>query len=260
MVSFAAVVKDLLDLIAPPKCAGCGELSREIFCPACLPLVDLIDGPYCRHCGNPLPPSAHQWPVCGECRQRDRLHLDGARSAGFHEGPLRRAIIAFKFQGMRELGGPLSEMLARRLLNEYARPHRLPFHELTSIVPVPLHPARRRWRGFDQARVLSRGLAKETGIALWEDVLVRVRNTAPQVDLTPAQREENIKGAFEARKAWKLKDATLLLVDDVYTTGATLWEAARTLKRAGAGQVYGLTVTRATPDWYAPSFPTIKGR
>lgn len=253
-MSFAAVVKELLDLLAPPKCAGCGELCRGMLCPDCLPRVDLIEGPYCRHCGQPLPPSAHQWPVCGECRLRDALHLDGARSVAFHAGPLRNAVVAFKFQGMRELCQPLSEMLARRVLNEYARPHRLPFHELTAVVPVPLHPARRRWRGFDQARALSRPLARQAELALWGDVLLRVRNTAPQVSLTPAQRRDNVYGAFEARKPWKLKDATLLLVDDVYTTGATLWEAARALKLAGAGRVYGLTITRAAPDWYAPGF------
>lgn len=257
-VDLRHVARELLDLVVPPRCGGCGEISREVFCPTCAPEIELIDGPYCPACGHPHPPTAHGWPPCVDCRGRRRPALDGARSVGFHVGPLREAVIEFKFHNRRELTGALGAMLARRFDNEYARPHRLPFDEVDAIVPVVLHPARRKWRGYDQATLLARELAAAARKPLWEDVLVRVRDTKPQVELSATQRAENIRGAFEARKVWRLKGAALLLIDDVYTTGATLLEAARVLKRAGVGAAYGLTLTRTAPEWHPKSFPTLQ--
>lgn len=245
---------EFLDLIAPPRCAGCEEFCKEPLCPSCVAKIEYVDGPYCRRCGAPYPKSAHGWPLCVECSERKRPALDGARSVGFHVGPLREMVLAFKFNNRRALAEPMGEMLARRFANEYARPHKLPFDDIDAIVPVVLHPARRSWRGFDQARLLCRELGRRSGKPVWEDVLVRVKNTAPQVELTGPQRAENMRGAFEARKPWRIKGMSLLIVDDVYTTGSTLYEAAKVLKRAGAASVYGLTVTRAAPEWHPGSF------
>lgn len=253
------IARELLDLVAPPRCAGCGEFSREVFCEKCQPEIELIDGPCCPRCGHPHPPSAHGWPVCQECRQARAPRLDGARSVGFHVGPLRQAVIEFKFNNRRDLAEPLGAMLARRFDNEFARPHKLPFDDIDAIVPVVLHPARKKWRGFDQAALLSQELSKACEKPVWEDVLERVKDTEPQIELTPAQREDNMRGAFEARKTWKLGDMSLLLIDDVYTTGVTLREAAKALKEGGVESVYGLTLTRAAPDWHPKSFATIEG-
>jgi ComF family protein len=174
-----------------------------------------------------------------------------------HTGPLRQAIIHYKYSNRRDLAPTLAAELARRLDNEYARPKRLPLDEVVAIVPVVLHPLRRAWRGFDQAQALARSLSELTGKPLWDDTLARVKDTTPQVSLSPGQRAENMRGAFEARKGWKLAGATLLLVDDVYTTGATLRAAARALKDAGAARVFGLTITRAAPQWHPDSFASL---
>ena len=249
------VFEEILDLFVPPRCAGCEELSRETFCGGCEPKIEHIDGPYCPQCGDPYPPSAGAWPLCSACR--DKGKLDGARSAAFHTGPFREAIIRFKFSDHRQLARPLAAILAKRLANELARPHSLPFGEVDAIVPVVLHPRRRKWRGFDQAELLARELGRISGADVWPDVIERVKDTAPQIQLTPAERAQNMSGAFEARKTWKLGDATLLLIDDVHTTGVTLHEAARALKRAGANRAYALTLARAVPDWHPASFVTV---
>jgi ComF family protein len=244
------VIREALGILLPPRCAGCGIICREPFCPTCLPQVEALEGPYCPRCGHPHPPAAGGWLLCPDCKPHPRPALDGARSVFFHHGPARRAVVGYKFEGYHELAGPLAGYLARRFLNERARPHHLPLEEVAAVVPVVLHPARRAWRGFDQAGLLSAELARAVDKPLWPDVLARVRNTPPQLRLSPAQREDNIRGAFEARKPWKLKGASVLIVDDVYTTGATLREAARALKRGGAAAVYALTLTRATPSWH----------
>ena len=120
-----------------------------------------------------------------------------------------------------------------------------------------LHPVRKRWRGYDQAVLLSTELARGVGKPVWGDVLARVKNTAPQIDLTPSLRAENVRGAFEPRKTWKLAGTSLLIVDDVYTTGATLQEAAKALKSGGVKTVYALTITRHAPDWHPRAMPTL---
>jgi ComF family protein len=159
-------------------------------------------------------------------------------------------VIEYKFEGRRGLCEPLGEMLVRRFRNEYARPHRLPFDEVAAVVPVSLHPARRKWRGFDQADLLAQEVARGCEKPLWEDVLERVKNTHPLVDMGPRERAEEMHEAFAAHKPWKLAGASLLLVDDVYTTGATMMAAARALRQGGAKRVYGLTIARALPEWY----------
>jgi ComF family protein len=251
------IAREVLGIFLPPHCAGCGAICRDVFCPTCLPELDALDGPYCPRCGHPHPPAAGGWPPCADCRPHPRPALDGARSVLFHLGPARQAVIGYKFEGCHELAAPLAGYLARRFLSELARPHHLPFDDVAAIIPVVLHPTRRAWRGFDQAGLLSAELARAVDKPLWPDVLARVRNTAPQLRLSPAEREANIHGAFEARKPWKLKGAAVLIVDDVYTTGATLREAARALKRGGAAAVYALTVTRAAPSWHPRAFTSV---
>jgi ComF family protein len=120
---------------------------------------------------------------------------------------------------------------------------------LHAVVPVPLHPRRRRERGFDQAELLARPLAQAVGIPLRSGLLVRTRHTPPQIRRTPHERRENVRGAFALGYPLPVPQARLLLVDDVYTTGATLGECARTLRRGGAGEIYAVTLSRAAPDW-----------
>jgi ComF family protein len=181
----------------------------------------------------------------------DAPAFDGARSFGLYTGKLRQAVLRLKFGGDDRLGIRLGERLAPTWEalpqgGEFGAP---------LIVPVPLHPSRRRERGFNQSELLAAGLVRalkrQSGGALprvAKACLHRKRATPPQTGLSVAARRENLRGAFEVAKPEEVRGRAVVLVDDVMTTGATLSACARALKRAGAMQVMGLTLARATPQ------------
>lgn len=180
--------------------------------------------------------------ICAECRLDpppwDRLFFHGPYS-----GSLRDLIIDFKFHGglhRTRLLISLASEAYRRGTADAVRSMALP----DLIVPVPLHPRRIRERGYNQSLELARGLGVALGRPVAGDALARVRHTAPQMSLDKGQRRENIRDAFAA-DAGQVRGRTALLVDDVYTTGATLTECARTLRRAGAAGLDALVLARA---------------
>ena len=242
----------LLDLLFPPRCQVCGEFSDDSLCETCRETLLFIDAPRCTCCGRPLPAgefAPSPGTLCEECR--DGRWVSGARSVGPHLGTLRDAMLAYKFAGRRRLAELFGEMLAEVFAREVAGPERgLPLERCAALVPVPLHPKRRHWRGFDQAELLCEHITEALGLPVWDDAIARIRHTTPQTELTGASRRANVRGAFEARKPWRLARASVVLVDDVMTTGSTLEECARVLKTAGARSVYALTVTRAVPGWH----------
>jgi ComF family protein len=175
---------------------------------------------------------------CARCRRRP-LALDSARAAGDYEGALREIIHAFKYDGRRSLATPLAAFMRKAggdVLNG-----------ADAIVPVPMHPARRLHRGFNQAADLARALDCPVVDALW-----RSRATRPQTGLTAAARRRNVRRAFRLSplltrrfRSRYIRGHILVLVDDVRTTGATLDACARVLKQAGAAEVRALTAARA---------------
>lgn len=241
---------ELLDLLFPPRCQICNRLSGRVICEKCLAQVEFIGEHFCAYCGQMLAPTEPAASLCRECRG-GQWH-SGARVAGLHVGGLREAVIAYKYRRRTRLVRPLARMLADVIVAEDRR-RGLPLLQCAALVPVPLHPRRRAWRGFDQAELLCQHLGALIAMPVWADVLARVRNTTPQVRLSGASRLENVRGAFEARSTWKLRGRSVLLVDDVFTTGATVNECAAVLRAAGAAAVYALTVTRTAPDWHPGS-------
>jgi ComF family protein len=199
--------------------------------------------PLCRTCGDPLP----SWRVistaldrCARCRRRPHA-FSAARAAGEYDGTLRDILQAFKYGGRRRLSGPLGRLAAMAGAEILIG--------ADCAVPVPLHPLRRLYRGFNQAEDLARQLGLPVVCALR-----RTQATAPQTGLTAAARWRNVGGAFSvspflsgrAREQW-LVNRTVVLVDDVRTTGATLDACARILLTAGVREVRALTVARAAP-------------
>ena len=186
---------------------------------------------------------------CGACREDDPS-FDRARSFGLYAGKLRQVVLRLKFAGEERLGERLGELLAPPW-NLLGAPGEF---DSPLIVPVPLHPSRRRERGFNQSDLLAAGLVRALvrqsgGVApqVAKACLRRKRATPPQTGLSVAVRRKNPRGAFEVVKPDSVQGRTIVLVDDVMTTGATLSACARALKRAGAAQVMGLTLARATP-------------
>ena len=186
----------------------------------------------CRRCGTELESARRD---CG-CRGRLKA-LSRLRSAVAYEGPIETAVRRFKYEGWRRLAGPLALLLAERLMVEGLAG--------SSALAVPLHPDRLRQRGFNQAELLARELRVRLELDQPAGELVRVRATPSQVGHDRLWRLENVRGAFAWRGA-DLAGRSLLLVDDVATTGATLEACAAALKARGSGPVIGVSVARVT--------------
>jgi ComF family protein len=236
-------IRQILDFILPTSCSFCndriGDSRFPFICSTCWSDFALLQGPLCPQCGRPFdsPEALSSSPehVCLACRRSPPL-FDQALSVGYFEGSLREAVHQFKYRPCRSLGKPLGDWMATnvRLVSN-----------IDIIMPVPLHAKRLRQRGFNQALLLAHRLSEIHGIPCSCDNLYRSRPTRPQVELTGAERIRNVTGAFTLRKAGDILNRSVVLVDDVFTTGATMNECASVLKKAGAAQVSGLTLARA---------------
>ena len=183
-------------------------------------------------------PGASGTLLCRHCRS-GAYAFERVRSYGVYDGALGEVIRLFKYRGVMALEGFLAERLAETVREECE------LSEIDAIVPVPLHRSRERGRGFNQSAVLAGALGRRIGLPVREALLLRHRKTRPQTGLTFAQRRLNVRGAFAVRAGVTIDKLRILLVDDVYTTGATAHACARALRRAGARSVVVLTLARA---------------
>lgn len=220
----------ILDLLFPPRCVGCRQMGSYL-CAGCRAEFELLEPPLCPRCGRPNVNGG----LCPHC-QRAPLQIDGVRSVAYFDGVLRQAIHHLKYNNLQEIAIPLG-----RFMGEYWDRNRIPAE---IVVPVPLHISRLRERGYNQAALLARELGKSIGLPVSENSLVRVRATRPQVDLTAQERRENVRDAFRCADT-ELKHKRILLVDDVYTTGATLEACCVALRQVGVRSVWALTLARA---------------
>ena len=240
----------LIDLVYPPRCAVCRTLllqdahgdekgCRRV-CSTCLAGFHALNQPYCTICGRPFASSTGTGHVCESClRKRPAFHALGAPY--LYEGSLQRAIHSFKYGGRSDLStflGPLLSSFARGWA---------PAEKVSLVMPVPLHPRRLRERGFNQSKLLAWYVARGLGAGLDFLSLRRVRYTQPQTGLGKAERRKNVRKAFALRTTGPVSGRTVLVVDDVATTGNTLNECARVLLKGGAETVLGLVVAR-TPN------------
>ena len=161
---------------------------------------------------------------------------DQAIAAGLFEGSLREAVHLFKYRPARSLGRPLATWMTARVRM---------ISDLDLVMPVPLHRKRLRQRGFNQALLLGKGVADAFRLPLVYDKLQRVRNTRPQVELSGAERSRNVHDAFRIERPLGIAGKRILVVDDVFTSGATMNECARVLKESGAKSVVAFTLARA---------------
>jgi ComF family protein len=217
----------LVDLLYPPRCVVCREPGPDRFCLVCRAAI--------------VPP---------ERRVAAGSVLAGRDSVGAYDGPLRQAVLCMKYEDRRTLAFDLGALLAVSLeeRREEWRPD--------GLVPVPIHARRRRERGYNQADLLATGLGRTCSLPV-RDALERVRDTPPQVGLGRTRRRDNVRGAFQPR-AGIAAGRRPVLIDDVQTSGATLEEAARTLRAAGAHVVYALTLCwepPATEMWRRATTP-----
>jgi ComF family protein len=239
--SLRTVAHGLLQIFYPKVCWLCGQVvppELSAFCCTCHRAVFNDDKPSCPHCAATVGPFATVDGGCTHCRA-EGFAFDGAVRLGLYEGPLREVILRLKHG--------YNEGLAELVATEWAhcRGEALRALGISSVVPVPLHWWRRWQRGYNQSEALARVLAAAIGRPCRTYGLRRTRATAHQAALSVTARRDNVRGAFEPRRAAALAGQTVLLVDDVMTTGSTAHEAARALRRGGAARVVVAVLARA---------------
>jgi ComF family protein len=229
----------VLSLLYPPHCAKCGANTAwgVHLCAECAGQARKIEPPFCRQCSQPFDGAIEGEFTCANCTDRT-FHFDCAVARYLSRGVVREFIHRFKYDRTFYLRHPLAAWLAETLEDE--RIHAQPFD---AFVPVPLHSARFRERDFNQAEVLADLLSKRSGQPVLK-ALQRIRYTTTQTRLDREQRMENLRNAFRVRHASAVHSRHLILVDDVFTTGSTVEECARVLRRAGAASVRVVTVAR----------------
>jgi ComF family protein len=245
------LVGSLASVIFPAPCRICGELledpTRVPLCAPCWSGLSPISGPMCERCGRPLASpvvsDAVTPPLCGMCR-KGLYDFDFARSFTLYTPEATNAILLLKYEEVV----PLGRLFARRLLT-LVQAHKVKLGKLAVdlVIPVPLHPARFRERGHNQAELIARPLARLLGLPCRSNLLIRTRPRPDKLRLTLRERWRSVRGAYATRGGGRVDNLGVLLVDDVMTTGATLDACSRALRRAGASSVAALTVARALP-------------
>jgi competence protein ComFC len=230
----------VLDVVYPPRCLLCGREPAEPFCEICQRAILPVTPPFCDRCGIPVEAGRL---VCYHCETGPEPAFAWSQALGQYAGTLRQAIHQLKYDGKTALAQPLGLLLARSL--ETPSPL-LKNNEqgFDAVVPVPLHPARYRERGFNQAERIARVLAQERGWPLDTQGLRRLRQTPSQTALSASARRANVAGAFDTRSPHIFQGQSVLLLDDVLTTSATTGECARVLRNAGATRVAVLALAR----------------
>jgi competence protein ComFC len=229
-----------VSLLYPATCTMCGKNVRagEYLCDDCEAKIIPIVPPFCEKCSEPFEGSINTAFSCANCAHRT-IYFDTAVAAYRGRGIVRDVIHQFKYNRQIHL-----RHLVLRWLRAALDDERLRAYEFDVMVPVPLHPARQRERGFNQATVLAELLSAQISIPS-RPLLKRIRYTTTQTALDRTERMENLHNAFRLRKNADVRGLRVLLIDDVLTTGSTLSECARVLKRAGAKSVHAVTAARA---------------
>lgn len=222
----------LLDLLFPPRCVSCKQANSWL-CEDCLARLAYVTPPVCSRCGAPL---AVENDPCRQCRYYSLQALDGIRVAAyFEDNPIRPAIHSLKYRNQPVVAAALGHVLCRA----YQR------YGLAAdvLVPVPLHPSRLRQRGYNQSELLAREAGRCLGVPVNTRALQRTRQTRSQMTLGASERHQNVFNAFRCSR--ELSGLTVVLVDDVCTTGSTLDACAAALKAGNVAAVWGLTLARA---------------
>jgi ComF family protein len=228
-------IQHTLDLLFPPTCVLCKK-PGSILCPGCQQNLHLQESSIrCTHCHG----TVEQNGQCLACRSH-QLKINGLRTYGRHQGTLRTCIHALKYGGQTQLAKPLGALLAQT--------YHMYGMQADFLVPLPLHTIRQKQRGYNHAALLARACAEELRIPVCEDLVMRHRATAAQVGLSSQQRHQNVAGAFSCISTittGALFKRSIIIIDDVCTTGATLEACAETLFSAGAQSVWGLVLARS---------------
>lgn len=234
------VKESLLHLLFPPRCPFCDRIlfhspffPPEPVCGECLGRQEYVREPVCQKCGKPIEDEREEY--CYDC-SRKNFAYDQGKALWVYKDGVRDSLYRFKYQNRREYAGYYGRELARSYSGWIRR------REISVIVPIPLSRRRQRQRGFNQAELVARRIGRELGIPVYSHLLLRIRDTRAQKELNDEERKNNLKRAFKT-SVNKVQLDHILLIDDIYTTGSTMNEAAKMLKQAGADRIYCLSIS-----------------
>ena len=222
------------DLLFPRRCVVCDRPVDDLFhgvCKKCRSKIVYIEAPFCMKCGKQLSVQCQEY--CDDCLRRKHFYLQG--KALYDYGSMADSIFRFKYMGRQEY----AEFYGKDLYEHYGswlltvRPD--------ALVPVPIHTSRKRKRGYNQAELLADELSKHCGIPVNRKLVIRKKKTRPQKDLTVQERQNNLKKAFKICKN-DVKLSTIVIIDDIYTTGSTIDDMTRLLMASGVQKVYYMTL------------------
>ena len=241
MQSVKRFAKGFADIIYPALCVSCKKKLTassidNIICLECWRKIQKHTPPFCHRCGRRLMPPFITKHICLGCLKKE-LHFDRSVSACAYDGIIKKLLHDFKYNGKDYFGATLS-----KLMIDFIREYDVPMDFFDCIMPIPLHHTKLREREFNQSQILGSHIATTFNKKLETSSLIRHRNTKTQTELPPQERHLNVKGSFSVADKNAVKNRHILLIDDVLTTGATASEAASTLKEAGAGVVFLLTL------------------
>ncbi len=229
-----------IDFIFPQKCPNCDKQidATQLFCEKCFHQISFIKPPICHRCGLPL--SCENYHpndkiLCPDCLKK-RPTYDLARAVFVYDSFSKTSILKLKYADKMEYALPFTELMQQA--------GRDLFEKTDIIMPVPMHWRRKLKRKYNQADLLGNALAKKVKIPYMSNVLVRSRHTETQENKSFQERNRNVKDAFTITQVNKVKNKHILLIDDVFTTGATVNNCAKALKKAGAKAVYVLTIAK----------------
>ncbi len=240
---FKRYINEVLDLIYPKICIFCKEKIPSSFenylCEKCLKGLNKLNPPYCVSCGIPITVQIFGDVIikCPECIA-SHYYFKRGYAASLYDGLIKECIHNFKYNSHTYLGNTLAD-----IMTEFAFKN-IHLNKIDCIVPVPLHWKKMRDRGFNQSAILGKTLSKRTGIYFCDKGLSRVKSMPAQVKLSRNERIKNLKGAFIVKEPKYFIDKKILLIDDVFTTGATMNECAKTLMDVGAREVYAFSLSR----------------
>jgi len=240
------IKEGLLNFIFPLDCKICEKPIRESkgysICEDCFKTIELIERPYCIKCGKPLIPTVffkqNRKILCLDCK-RKKYSFEFSRSTGVYDKVLKKCIHLFKYYGEKKLAKPLGKLMVDSLVknDEFKK-------KIDLIIPVPLHGNDLKKRGFNQSVLLGKVVGDYLSIPVGESVLIKKKITPFQVNLSKKERKKNILRVFSVEKPEEIKGKNILILDDVFTTGATIEECAKELMKSRTKNIFVLTLAR----------------
>lgn len=230
--------EELLDLIFPKTCFGCKKrlspIAEIYICPLCLNKICKLQPPFCKTCGRPVEPLSERCPDC----TGQNFYFSRGFTSNLYEGLIKDCIHNFKYNSYTYLGGTLAFFMA-----DFAKRY-IDIDKIDAIASIPLHWQRKRDRGFNQSAILAEILSKNFRIPYTSTGLSRIKSIQPQVELPRKERISNVLDVFKVKNPKKILDKRILLIDDVFTTGATFNECSRVLMECGAKDVWVFSLAR----------------